>query len=345
MPQRVAVLVSDDDWSLHFETPRGKRPNGQIYETTKWMQKLPRIVRSLGCTCRVIPYTRDVPGMVRSLCDPPVDLVLNLAEHLQGDRGKDVHAAALLELLDIPFTGAGVQGLMLCRDKALSKRLVTAEHIDVPRFASIGIGERRSQIRLRFPVIVKPQFGDGSDWVSLKSVVRSDTTMLARVKMLHFETGQPAICEEYIDGREVKVAVVGNGKRLHVFPPRETMFGSFGSSIRVKIHTSAAKCSEAYRERYGLSFPRAVLTADEASKLTNAAQCIYRTLRMRDYGRIDFRLSPDGQVYFLEANPNPDLSPEGFGQYALWEGVSYSSLIRWIVDIAWRRIRARHTRD
>jgi len=144
-------------------------------------------------------------------------------------------------------------------------------------------------------------------------------------------TQRPAICEQFIEGRELKVAIIGNDKPV-VLPPREVVFGNAPPFL-----TSRAKDDRKYREKLGVAYPRARLSKNDRAVVDDVAVRIYKTLGIRDYGKIDLRLTPAGEAYFIEANPNPDLSPTGFGVMASWGGIAYRDLIARIVQLARRR--------
>jgi D-alanine-D-alanine ligase len=292
-------------------------------------------LRSLGHQVRVIPFDPDVQKTITRLTGERVDLIFNLTEQINGDRSKDLMIASLLELLNIPYTGTGPEGLLLCRDKALSKQVLSHHGLPVPAFASLTSGRECLPASLKFPLLIKPQMGDGSEGISLRSLACSEAETVERARLLRVAMRQPVICEEYIEGRELKICILGNTK-LHVFPPREVVFGS-AKKGGPAFATARVKVDEKYRKKWQISYPKADLPGGVEAKVKRVAKRIYRLLRIRDYGKIDLRLTAGGSVYFIEANPNPDLSPTGFGTFASWDGVDYARLIAEIVKLAMRR--------
>jgi D-alanine-D-alanine ligase len=292
-------------------------------------------LRQLGHDVSVLPLAEQPARAIRSLQDVDTDLVFNLTEQVAGDRRKDAYVAALLERLRLPYTGAGPDGLALCRDKARSKRRLKRAGIAVPEFEVLVVGQRRFSRRLRFPVLVKPLMADASEEMARPSLAFSAKKALRRVAFLHRRTGHPAICEEFIDGREIKIPLLGNGHPV-VLPPREVCFGGASRGGPVFI-TSRVKGDPSYRRAWNITYPHARLSAEEMQRVTAVAVATYRLLQMRDYGKIDARLTPEGQVVVLEANPNPDLAPQGFGRMAAWGGLDYNGLIGRIVALAAQR--------
>lgn len=295
-------------------------------------------LRGLGHAVRVLPCGPDAGSLVAGLAAARPDLVFNVTEHWGGDRHGDAHVAALLEMLDLPYTGTGPAGLSLCRDKAESKERLRRCGLAVPAYAVVEPGARRLPDDLPLPAIVKPLLGDGSDGICRASLAPTRAAALARAAFLHRATGKPAICEEYVEGRELKVALLGN-RELEVLPPREVRFGSAGDG-GPRFLTSQVKRDRRYRERWRVSYPRARLAATDLARVAAACRRAYRALGIRDYGKLDLRLAADGEVYVLEANPNPDLAPTGLGRIASWAGIDYPALLQRVADLALERHRS-----
>ncbi|HOW98844.1 MAG TPA: hypothetical protein P5567_15070 [Kiritimatiellia bacterium] len=293
-------------------------------------------VRALGHEAAVIPFGPDVLETMHALKGSGAGLVFNLTERFEGDRRKDLNVAALLELLHLPYTGTGPAGLWLCRDKAAGKRILGYHRIRVPRFAEVPPGRRKPAGCLRFPAIVKPMFEDGSDGISLSSVVRSASELEERVRMIHEGRNQPAICEEYVEGRELYIGVVGNQKR-HAFPPWELLFGRAGEG-GPPIATARVKWDPAYREKWNIRYQPAELDPATLRRISLFSRRVFELLKLRDYGRVDLRLTPGGEIVFIEANPNPDISRDAeLPQAAALEGMEHAALIGHILNLALRR--------
>ena len=235
-------------------------------------------------------------------------MVFSLLEHFHGDVMYDQNVASLLELMRIPYTGCKSRGLVLARGKDLSKTLVHYHRISVPAFAVFPMGRKvRRPPRLALPLIVKSVSEDASIAISQASVVDSDEKLAERVAFIHQRVGTAAIAEQYIEGREFYVGVLGND-RLRVLPVWELEFSNMAEGAW-HIATEKVKHDPGYQERRGiLQGPAEDLPPDLYARIQRTAKRIYRTLELDGYARIDFRLAADGTLYFLEANPNPEIA-------------------------------------
>ncbi len=300
-------------------------------------------LRELGHSVRAVGVDDDVGAIFGELAAEPPALVFNLAEQFRNDRRLDMNVAALLEMMDIRFTGAGPAGLLLCRDKGLSKQLLVLHRVRVPGFSVFPPGGTiRVPKATRYPLIVKPIYEDASDGIALSSVVRSEEELLERVRFVHQRWQQVAIAEEYIEGRELYVAVLGN-ERLSVFPPRELRFGHGGDGP--VIATSRVKWDTEYRQKWQIEYGFAELEGALFRKIARVCRRAYRLLHLRDYGRIDLRVTADGRIYVLEVNPNPDIGyGDEFAEAAEKAGLGYNRLIDRILRLALRRYEPRDRR-
>lgn len=279
----------------------------------------------------------DIWNVVRSLQEHRPHVVFNLVEEVFENRRLAAHIPALLEVLAVPFTGCSSLGLTLSCDKVVASLLAANAGLPVPRFTAMPPGTTRLPRSLRYPVIVKPRFGDGSEGVSLASVVHNATSLARRVRFIHRRFAQDAICQEYIEGREISVGILGN-RRLISLPPRETVFGKRHAG-GPRIATESVKDKKAYSEKWKISYSRATLTPEQEKTAAAIAKSAYRRLGLSGYGRIDFRIDNDGQLFFIEANGNPDIRPRVFGIMAAWAGIEYPSLIQLLIDLALRAYR------
>ena len=292
-------------------------------------------LRKLGHDVTVLPFGPDVTRTIDELTLAKPDLVFNMTERFEGDRRKDLNIAALLELLHLPYTGTGPSGLALCRDKATCKRVLGYHRVRVPRFALLPPGKTFLPRSFLFPMIVKPVYEDGSDGISLASIVRATPELEERVRMIHERMKQPAICEEYIDGREIYIGIVGNG-RLQSFPPRELRFGK--DEQGPQIATARVKWDDAYRKKWGIKYVDSELPEALGPHVARLSKRIFQLLQMNGYGRIDLRVTSTGEAAFLEANPNPDLSRDAdLASAAARAGMDYETLIDRIVALAVKR--------
>ncbi|HEX3769278.1 MAG TPA: hypothetical protein VHV30_00370 [Polyangiaceae bacterium] len=278
------------------------------------------------------------------------DVVFNLCETFFSDRAHEPNIPALLELIKVPYTGAGPDALMLCKDKALAKELLAFHRVRVARFV-VSRRERplKRLRRFSYPAFVKPIGEEASDGIALASLAKNEEEALERARFLHDRFETDALIEEYVDGRELYMGVLGN-KRLTVFPPREIFFGEpssdpangdgGGSSATTapKFATAKAKWDDVYRKKWGIrNGPAGPLPKGVERKLSEIARRVCRILRVRGLGRIDARLTPAGEVVVIEANPNPSLAKEDdFAQAAMQVGIGYEALIQKVLENALR---------
>lgn len=294
-------------------------------------------LRDLGHNVSVLAAVPDVGAIANRVSEQKPDLVFNLTEEFGGDRRLDKNVAALLELVGAPFTGTGFTGLMLCRDKGLCKQLLGLHKIRVPGFVSLPRGRAvRVPKTLRYPLVVKPAFEDSSEGISNASLVTTEAGLKERTQFIHERWEQPAIAEEYVEGRELYVSLLGN-KQLTVLPFRECLFKSNGNSGPL-LATYRVKWNKEYREKWNIEFGFADLDPSVVKSIERVCKKVYRVLQMKDYGRIDLRLTPDNKLVVLEANPNPDIAyGEEVAEAAEKAGISYQKLIDRILHLALRR--------
>jgi D-alanine-D-alanine ligase len=270
-------------------------------------------------------------------------IVFNLLEEFDGIVTYDQHVVAYLELLRQPYTGCNPRGLLLSRDKVLSKQLLAYHRIPTPQFALLPRA-RRFQLpkRLHFPMFVKSATEDASLGIAQASVVEDAARLKERVEFIHEQTKSDALVEEYVAGRELYVGVIGN-RRLTTLPVWEMVFGTLPDSLPA-IATRKVKWDKRYQERYGITTKAAAdLEPGVVDQLAKLSQRIYKALHLSGYARMDFRLKPDGSIFVLEANANPNLSAEeDFADAALAAGISYDDLLERILKVglsyqaAWR---------
>ncbi|TFH25268.1 MAG: ATP-grasp domain-containing protein [Myxococcales bacterium] len=266
------------------------------------------------------------------------DIVFNLLEEFKGEAVYDQNVVAFLELAGMPYTGCNPRGLMLARDKAVSKQLTTYHRIRAPRFAVYPIGRKvHKPKRLQYPLIVKSLMEDSSMGISQASVVNDDVQLAERVKFVHERVHTDAIAEQFIVGREIYVGVLGNA-RLTALPPQELVVKNKPHDAPF-IATENMKFNVAYQVKMGVSVKEAKkLSEGVIEDLKSRSKRIYKILGLSGYGRIDFRLSEDGRPYFLEANPNPEIARfEEFASAAESAGISYEKLLQKILSLGLQR--------
>lgn len=331
---RIVALI--DVETVIPEDPEFKGKNGTVRSTMEY--HIISSIRALEHEVIIQTFGPDPLDSIRAVMETKPDLVFNLTEHYKGNRRQDANIAGLLELLDIPFTGTGAEGLLLCRDKVTAKRLLGYHRIRLPHFFSVPVGVFKIPKRLYYPLMVKPALEDGSDGISLASIVRDADELKTRITMIHERMKQPALCEEYIEGREIYVGLTGND-RLTAYPAREIRFGKTDEG-GPQIATAKVKWDEEYRKKWAIEYVNAELPPNLERLVARVSKRIYRVLQIRDYGRIDLRLTATGEVVFIEANPNPNLaSDEDLAEAALKMGIDHPTLIDRIIKLAMQRYR------
>jgi len=297
-------------------------------------------LQSLGCAAEHLAIFDDT-GLIREKMRPfQPDLIFNLADQFKNNRAFDQNIVSFLELQDVPFTGCGSTGLTLCKHKGISKKILSYHRIRVPDFTVIPRGKRIARPRrLAFPILVKPLKEEASLGIAQASFVESDDQFRERVAFVHEKYDQDVIAEEYIEGRELYVSILGN-HRLQVFPIREMVFQEVPPD-EPKIATYKAKWDEEYRKRWGLR-NKFAQQLDEAVRRQVEQTCkkIYRLLAIDGYARLDLRLTPANEIVFIEANPNPILAQdEDFAQSALKAELAYPQLIQRIMQLGMTAVR------
>jgi D-alanine-D-alanine ligase len=291
-------------------------------------------VRPLGVKSELAPIRDAVESW-----KPHV--VFNLLEEFHGEAVYDQNVASYLELLRVPYTGCNPRGLVLARGKDLSKKLVHYHRVPTPAFTVFPMGRKvRRPARLGLPLIVKSLNEDSSMGIAQASVVESDEALAERVTFIHERIGTAAIAEQYIDGRELYVGVLGNERR-RVLPIWELQFGELAQGTR-PIATEKVKHDIEYQQRHGVLEGAAKgLTPQVEARINNLVKRICRTLELDGYARVDFRLAEDGTPYFIEANPNPEIAKiEEFARSALHDGIKYPDLLNRILALGINRAKS-----
>ena len=291
-------------------------------------------LRAAGHEVQVLGVLDSLTELRSALMEWQPQVVFNLLEEFNGIVTYDQHVVAFLELMRAPYTGCNPRGLLLSRDKVLCKQLLAFHRIPTPQFAVF----RRSQRfavprRLRPPLFVKSATEDASLGIAQASVVEDAARLQERIEFVHEQVKSDALVEEYIEGRELYVGMLGN-ERLTRLPVWEMVFGSMPESM-ASIATRKVKWDKRYQAKYGITthaaqdLPPPVLAA-----LDRLSRRIYRALGMSGYARMDFRVTPEGQVYVLEANANPNLeAAEDFAESARASGIRYPQLLERLVDL------------
>jgi len=327
---RIGVLYEfwwdEDEEQDDDSRPKRKAPDEDV-------QAVHEALRESGHN----PVYLRLDGTTQSLIElaqSETDLIFNMVEAFSGNDTYDSMVAGYLELLGRHFTGTGSHGLYLAQDKALAKKIFAFHGIHTPYFATVYRGRTEHAHDIEFPVIVKPAREDGSIGIQFGAVCGSIKELMERIDYIHAEFDTPALIEEYIEGRELYVGVMGNEKP-EALPVVEMDLSKLpegtpriaGSEVKWEEDTEAYKKTR--------PFVPEDLDAEMVKRLSDAAIQAYQALQLRDYGRIDFRLAADGALHVLEVNPNPYLLPSSeFTMAARKSGRSYNDLIGEIVELA-----------
>jgi D-alanine-D-alanine ligase len=328
---RILALVHD-----HLVPPEDTTGVDVLEAEWKMEYDVIETLREVGHTVRVLGINDDLGGIRPSVEDFKPHIVFNLMEAFAGVTTFDQNVVSYLELLNMPYTGCNPRGLILARDKALSKKLLAYHRIPVPEFTVVRPGRRPAlKKKLTFPLIVKSLFFEASAGISQASVVENAEQLARRVTFIHEKLGTAAIVEQFIDGRELYVGVVGN-ERLDVFPPWEMSFDKMPEN-RWKIATERVKWSTQYQKKHGIMTDKARLDATLTDRIVRIAKRAYRALDLNGYARIDFRMDEENRMYVLEANPNPNLAyGEDFAESAEVSGMTYERLLDRLITLGLR---------
>lgn len=294
-------------------------------------------LRGLGHEARPLGVCDELQPIRAAVEEWKPHVVFNLIEEFHGLRQFDQHVVSFLELLQVPYTGCNPTGLVLAREKALSKKLLHYHRLRVPAFAVFPKGRKvKRRKSLQFPLIVKSLTEEASEGISQASVVDSEEKLAERVRFVHERIGTDAIAEQYIAGRELYVSVLGK-KRLTVLPVWELTFEKLPEGA-MPIATAKVKHDLELQEKWGIQQRPAALTPELSRHAERVTRRAYSILELDGYARIDYRLSPDGTLYFLEANPNPEIAQEDeFASAARVAGIEYGELLQRIVSLGLSR--------
>lgn len=335
-PLRVLVLMHPD-----FVPPESSKGYSEAeinvwkteYDVCSTLRALKHEVKALGVQDELRPI-RDAVDTWKP------DIVFNLLEQFHGEAIYDQNVASYLELIRVPYTGCNPRGMMLARGKDLSKKLLHYHRIPAPPFAVFPLGKKMKRpARLQLPLIVKSISEDASLGISQASVVESDEKLKERVEFIHEQIGTGALVEQYIEGRELYVGVLGND-RLRVLPIWELDFGSLPESSH-RIATEKVKHDVGYQDKRGIRHgPAKDLSPTVRARIERIAKRVYRTLDLDGYARIDFRLGTDDVPYYIEANPNPEVAKEEeFAESAAHAKLNYKKLLTRILQLGLARAR------
>ena len=314
-------------------------PDGTDIVSAPWRTEFDIIstLRALGHEVRPLGVHDDLGDIRRAADEWKPHIAFNLLEAFDDITVFDQNVVSHLELLKLPYTGCNPRGLLLARDKSLSKKLLAYHRVAVPEFDVFRIGRpiRRAK-RMAFPLIVKSLTQEASIGISQASVVESDDKLKERVTFIHESIGTAAIVEQYIDGRELYVGILGN-QALQALPVWELFFTNMPAEAK-RIATDRVKWSVKYQKKYGIdSGPARDLPDDVCDRIQHLCKRAYRALALSGYARIDLRLDGAGMPWVIEANPNPQIAKgEDFAASAEKTGIGYEALLQRILNLGLR---------
>ena len=326
---RVLVLT---DQGLVPDRPRSQL-KGRERELKKTEYDVMAALKRMGHDATCVGLGGDLAVIDRALRRARPHMTFNLIEALKELPYFDQHVVSYLELRKQKYTGCNARGLIIARDKSLTKKVLAYHRIPVPRFAVV---HKRKKIlipkRLRFPIFVKPLNVEGSEGISNASLVRDVDRLVERVSFIHEKVDAPALVEEFIEGREIYVGAFGN-EQLTVLPAWELTMTKLAEGSPL-IATDKAKWDPQHQKKVGLRTGPARLERPVASSLELLSKRIYRLLGLSGYARLDYRLNKFGAFYLLEANPNPQIArDEDFARSATHAGMSYAELLQKLITL------------
>lgn len=290
---------------------------------------------SLGHDVTLLGIYNDISPLFEQIKENKPDVIFNMMEVFNNQSHLEKNMAAVLEVLDIPFTGASSGVLFMCNNKALCKKVFVFHKIKVSRFHTYYKGKRAGvPAKFKLPAVVKPLCEEASRGISQASIVDNKESFLERIKFIHDNMQMDAIAEEYIEGREMYVSVMGH-KQITVLPPRELLFANMPEG-EPRIATYKAKWDDGYRKKWGIkSVSAANLAKDLLEKIEDVCKRAYRALDMDSYVRFDIRVDSQGEVYIIEPNANPCIAKiDELACSASKGGMSYEDLIQKVLDLA-----------
>lgn len=320
-----------------LQDPPASQDFGEILKQEDWKPeaRLIKALTSLGHEVKPFGLFNDIRPLFEEIQTNRPDLVFNQCEAFNGDRDNEPNIPALLELLNVKYTGASAHALSVCKDKALTKKILSYHRIRVPRFV---VSKKSRPIRklhgFKYPAFTKPLNLESSEGIAQMSFTENEKDTLDRVKFLHESLKCDVIIEEYIEGREIYVGILGNEK-LKILPPRELFFREVPEG-EPKFATFKAKWDDNYRKKWGIKSgaARAFLPKTEKN-LFETCRKIYKLFNIKGFARIDLRLTEAGEVVFIEANPNPSIAfDEDFALAAEKADMPYEMLLAQILSLA-----------
>ncbi len=342
---KVAVIFNEANPEFYIKAPKKTLENTNFVpffevDNLTPIEEYERLAERLtkkGVESYILNIKDDIDLLIKNIKKHKPDVVFNFVEIFKDNSRLEMNMVGLLELLGIPYTGAPPIALANCQSKILTKRLLNAVDIRTPQFIVFRHELKQYKHKLQFPLIIKPAFEDASAGIENDSIVMDNKELKERINYVLKYFQQPALVEEFIEGRELNVAVMGDRDPV-VLPISEIDFTEMPLHLH-NIVSYQAKW-DPYHEAYHKTIP--ICPANLSKRLEKKVQEIaikaFKTMGCRDYARVDMRLSKDKKIYVLEVNPNPDLTEgAGFMRSAEAAGFSYTTTLKRIIDFAWKR--------
>ena len=294
-------------------------------------------VRSLGHQCFVVAIREEIFSVIHWLIEIRPDVVFNLCEGVYGNSCWEMDIPALLDLFRIPYTGSPPLTLGLCQNKGKVKDILLSQGILTPRYKTFD--HPLAQVKDGFfPAIVKPVHEDGSLGISKESVVFDEVHLKRQVRYVIEKYNQPALVEEYVNGRELNVSVVEINGKMDVLPISEIDYSEFPEGIPKICGYEAKWVPESVEYQKSKPVCPAPLEAEMKKRLEQIAMQVFKLFECRDYARVDFRVDQDGRMYVIDVNPNPDISPQsGMSRQIKVKGMTYKHFIGGVIEKALQR--------
>ncbi len=315
--------------------PESVDESHENFEYEPWITEynVLRALKELKVSYKGLGVYSDLGVIKDTIDDYKPHIIFNLLEEFDGEVLFDQNVVSFLELLRQKYTGCNPRGLMISRDKSLAKKLLAYHRIPTPKFQNfLKSKSTKLSKKLRFPLIVKCLFQEASLGISNASVVNNEEKLYERVAYLIDKYDSEVIVEEFIEGREFYVGVIGN-KRLDVLPVWELKFEKVENPGK-ELYSENAKWNKKYRERKGISSSKAILDGELEKKIAHICKKTYKALELSGYARIDLRVTKENEVYVLEANPNPNIAKaDEFALSAQAKGMKYKEMISKIIQV------------
>lgn len=342
---KIAIVYNEAQPEIYRKTsePEGKNSEFKtVFEVDKTtpMEEFDYIAKkleSVGFTAYTLNIKDNLELLFKNLKEEKPDVIFNFVEIYKDNPRLEMNIVGIYELLGIPYTGAPAMGLANCQNKVLAKRLLSSAGIRIPHFFIIHAKTVRYPHKLKYPLLVKPAFEDASVGIENDSIVNNSKQLRTRIEFVLKQFNQPALIEEFIEGRELNVAVMGD-KKLRVLPISEIDFSTMPDHLH-NIVSFQAKW-DPHHESYHKTIPicPAPLPNTIEKRAKELAFKAFKVMGCRDYARVDMRLSKDNKLYVLEVNPNPDITEgAGFMRSAQHAGMTYAQALKRIVNYALKR--------